>query len=104
VADTSSQPVPPTPQDLNSSINCSQDKEALCSELKNPLDALQILAEAAVVDQDSSSNSVLTPESFEGEYKLGARIEYCFLTILKPSLKRPARLERQRQVLNTTNW
>ncbi|PMD33557.1 hypothetical protein L207DRAFT_557613 [Hyaloscypha variabilis F] len=44
-------------RDLNSSINCSQDKEALCSELKNPLDALQILAEAAVVDQDSSSNS-----------------------------------------------
>jgi hypothetical protein len=73
-ADASSQSVAPVTRNshsANRSIECSQDEEPICSELKNPLDALQILAEAAVNDPEPSIDSVRTPESVEGEYDLG---------------------------------
>jgi hypothetical protein len=72
--DASSQSVAPAtwqnPHNANKSIDCSQEKLPICSELKNPLDALQILAEAAVNDPDPSIESVCTPESADGEYHL----------------------------------
>lgn len=96
-------PVTKNPHHANKSVDCSQDKEPICSELKNPLDALLILAEAAVNDPEPSIDSVLTPESAEGEYDLGPTIALRFLIALKLSPMDPARIEFLRQVLKTTN-
>ncbi len=45
------------------SLNNNQTEERICAELKNPFDALQILAKAAINDIDSSDHNHFSPSS-----------------------------------------